>query len=155
VLGVGATMVELRRTKVGPLSEEKGLVTLHQLNDAVFRLKEGDETPLRKLVMPMEESLGGIGRIVIRDSAVEAVCHGARLGIPGVLSISEGVKKDDTIAIMSSKMELVAIGKALLSTHEVQSLHKGLASTTDRVVMRAGTYPKLWKSHSAQKPKVA
>jgi tRNA pseudouridine55 synthase len=155
VLGVGATMVELRRTKVGPLSEEKGLVTLHQLNDAVFRLKEGDETPLRKLVMPMEESLGGIGRIVIRDSAVEAVCHGARLGIPGVLSISEGVKKDDTIAIMSSKMELVAIGKALLSTHEVQSLHKGLASTTDRVVMRAGTYPKLWKSHSAQKPKVS
>jgi H/ACA ribonucleoprotein complex subunit 4 len=159
VLGVGATMVELRRTKVGPLNEESGFVTLHQLNDAMFRLKEGEEAPLRKIVMPIERTLGGIGRIVIRDSAVDAVCHGARLGIPGVLSISEGIKKDDTIAIMSAKLEMVAIGKALMSTDEVHSLHRGLASTTERVVMRAGTYPKLWKSQSAKKkadePKVS
>jgi tRNA pseudouridine55 synthase len=151
VLAVGATMVELRRTKVGPLTEANGLVTLHQLNDAMFRLKEGDEAPLRRLVMPMEGSLGTIGRIVIRDSAVDAVCHGARLGIPGVLSISSGVRKDDTVALMSAKQELVAIGKALLSTDEVHSLHHGLASTTERVVMKAGTYPKLWKSQSGKK----
>lgn len=151
VLGVGATMVELRRTRVGPLSEERGLVTLHQLNDAMFRLKEGDEGPLRKLVMPIEASLAETGKIVIRDSAVDAICHGARLGIPGVLSISEGVKKDDTVAIMSAKLELVAIGKALLSSDEVQSLHRGLASTTERVVMKAGTYPRLWKSQAGKK----
>ncbi len=151
VLGVGATMVELRRTRVGPLSEQSGLVTLHQLNDAMFRLRQGDEGRLRNLVMPIEESLGGIGRIVIRDSAVDAICHGARLGIPGVLSISEGVKRDDTVALMSAKLELVAIGKALLSAQEVQSLHKGLASTTERVVMKPGTYPKLWKSQSGKK----
>ncbi len=151
VLGVGATMVELRRTKVGPLTEENGFVTLHQLNDAMYRLKEGDEAPIRKLVTPIEWTLAGIGKIVIRDSAVEAVCHGARLGIPGVLSISEGIKKGDTVAIMSAKLELVAIGEALLSTDEVRSLHRGLASTTERVVMRAGTYPKLWKSQSKKK----
>ena len=148
VLGVGATMVELRRTKVGPLTEEKGLVTLHQLNDAVFRLKEGDEAPLRRLVLPVEESLGDIGRMVIRDSAVDAICHGARLGVPGVLAASDGVKKDDTVALMSAKGELVAIGKALLPTEEMRGLQRGLASTTDRVVMKAGTYPRLWKSHS-------
>jgi H/ACA ribonucleoprotein complex subunit 4 len=158
VLGVGATMVELRRTRVGPLTEEKGLVTLHQLNDAMFRLREGDESPLRKLVIPIEDTLGDLGRIVIRDSAVDAVCHGARLGIPGILSISEGIGKDDTIAIMSAKMELVAIGRALMPTDEVQSLHRGLASTTERVIMRAGTYPKLWKTQSkkkAEEPKVS
>jgi len=150
VLGVGATMVELRRTKVGPLTEERGLVTLHQLNDANFRLKEGDEAPLRKLVLPIEESLGDIGRITIRDSAVDAICHGARLGMPGVLAVSERVEKDDTVALMSSKGELVAIGKALLPTEEMRGLQKGLASTTERVVMKAGTYPRLWKSHAKQ-----
>jgi len=150
VLGVGSTMVELRRTTVGPLSETRGLVTLHQLNDAIYRLKDGDDALLRKLVLPIEESLGGIGRIVIRDSAVDAICHGARLGMPGVLSISEGVKKEDAVALLSAKHELVAIGKALLSTEEMCSVHRGLASTTERVVMRAGTYPRLWKSHSAQ-----
>jgi H/ACA ribonucleoprotein complex subunit 4 len=158
VLGVGATMIELRRTKVGPLTEEQGLVTLHQLNDAMFRLKEGDEALLRRLVMPIEDSLAGMGRVVVRDSAVDAVCHGARLGIPGILSISAGIRKDDTVAIMSGKLELVAIGKALLTTEEVRSMQKGLASTTERVVMKAGTYPKLWKSQSkkrAEGPRVS
>ena len=154
VLGVGATMVELRRTVVGPLSEEKGLVTLHQLSDAIYRLKRGDEAPLRKLVLPIEESLGSIGRVLMRDSAVDAICHGARLGIPGVLSVSDGIKKEDTVALMSAKNELVAVGRALLSTDEMRSLHRGLASTTERVVMRAGTYPKLWKTHSVQKKAV-
>ena len=153
VLGVGATMVELRRTRVGPLSEAGGLVTLHQLNDAVFRLKGGDEGALRRLVLPVENSLGSLARIVIRDSAVDAICHGARLGIPGVLSVSEGAKKDDTVALLSAKHELVAIGKALLSAEEMRSLHRGLASTTERVVMKAGTYPRLWKSHSSSKGK--
>ena len=151
VLGVGATMVELRRTRVGPFSEADGFVTLHRLNDAVFRQKSGDEAPLRSMVRPIEDSLGDIGKVVIRDSAVDAVCHGARLGIPGILSVSEGVKKDDTVAILSPKNELVAIGKALLSTDQMQSMRRGLASTTDRVVMRAGTYPKLWKSKSRKK----
>ncbi|HKT21999.1 MAG TPA: RNA-guided pseudouridylation complex pseudouridine synthase subunit Cbf5 [Nitrososphaerales archaeon] len=147
VLGVGATMVELRRTKVGPITEEKGLVTLHQLNDAAFRLKDGDDGPLRKAVLPIEECLGDIPKIVVRDSAVDAICHGARLGIPGILSASVGIKKDDTVALQSAKQELVAIGKALMSSEEIQSQRKGLASTTERVVMTAGTYPRLWKSH--------
>ena len=149
VLGVGATMVELRRTQVGPLSEERGFVTLHQLNDAAYRLKEGDEAPLRRLILPIEESLGSLGRVLIRDSAVDAICHGARLGIPGILSFSEGISKGDTVAIMSAKMELVAIGRALMSTEEIRPLQRGLAFATERVVMRAGTYPRLWKSHKA------
>jgi H/ACA ribonucleoprotein complex subunit 4 len=152
VLGVGATMVELRRTKVGPLSEEKGLVTLHQLNDAAYRLKQKDEGPLRRSVLPIEDSLGDIGKIVIRDSAVDAICHGARLGIPGVLAISEGIKKDDTVALLSAKQELVAIGRALIPADETRGLQRGLASTTERVVMKAGTYPRMWKSHSKGKP---
>ena len=151
VLGVGATMVELRRTKVGPLTEERGLVTLHQLNDALYRLKGGEEAPIRKLVLPIEETLGDIGRMTIRDSAVDAICHGARLGIPGVLAVSEGIEKDNTVVLMSAKGEMVAIGRALVSTEEMRGLQKGLASTTERVVLKAGTYPRLWKSHQKHK----
>lgn len=149
VLGVGATMVELRRTKVGPLTEAKGLVTLHQLNDAVYKLRSGDEAPIRSLVMPIENSLSSFKRVVIRDSAVDAVCHGARLGIPGILSVSEGIFKGEVITLMSSKGELVAIGKSLLSTEQIANTSRGLASTTERVVMKRGTYPKLWKKKHA------
>ncbi|MBI3840907.1 MAG: RNA-guided pseudouridylation complex pseudouridine synthase subunit Cbf5 [Thaumarchaeota archaeon] len=151
VLGVGATMVELRRTIVGPFNESQGLTTLHQLNDAVFRLKQGDEVPIRKAILPVEESLGSTKRLVVRDSTVDAVCHGARVGIPGILSVSEGVAKDDPLAILSPKGELVAVGKALLSTDEIRSLKRGLASSTERVIMKRSTYPKLWKKQPPAK----
>lgn len=146
VLGVGATMVELRRTKVGPLSEELGLTTLHQLNDARYRLDQGDEDPIRKAVLPIESSLGDIARIVVRDSAVDALCHGARLGIPGALSVTGTMAKGDPVVMMSQKNELVALGTALLPADQMETLRRGLAATTERVVMRPGTYPKLWKS---------
>jgi len=146
ILGVGATMVELRRTRVGPLSEGQGLTTLHQLNDAKFSLAQGDENPIRQAVHPIESSLGEIARMVVRDSAVDAVCHGARLGIPGILAVSTTMAKGVPVVMMSQKDELVALGTSLLSADEIQTLKRGLAATTDRVVMNAGTYPKLWKN---------
>ncbi len=145
VLGVGATMVELRRTKVGPLSEAMGFVTLHELNDSVFKLGGGDESGIRKCVLPVEASLVGIRRITVRDSAVDAVCHGARLAMPGVLSASGPVAKGDTIAVMSQKGELVALGKAIMTTEEMRGAQRGMVATTERVVMKRGTYPRLWK----------
>lgn len=151
VLGVGATMVELRRTLVGPLKESDGFVTMHQLSDAVFRLRSGDESALRELIKPIEDSLGATKKIVIRDSAVDAICHGARLGVPGVLSVSAGISKGDILVLVSAKGELVAIGNAMLSTEEMTSLKKGLACSTDRVIMKQGTYPKMWKSHAKAK----
>ena len=153
VLGVGATMVELRRTMVGPLKESDGFVTMHQLSDAVFKLRKGEESALRAIVKPIEDSLGVTKRIVMRDSAVDAICHGARLGLPGVLSVSSGISKNDILALMSAKGELVAIGKSILTTEEMTSLGKGLACSTERVIMKQGTYSRLWKSHP--KPKTA
>jgi len=148
VLGVGATMVELRRTAVASLRESDGLVTLHQLSDAVYRQRQGDDSALRSSVKPIEDCLGETKRITMRNSAVDAICHGARLGMPGVLSMSSGIARDDPVALMSAKGELVAIGKALLTTEEMEPLKKGLACSTERVVMRQGTYPKMWKSHN-------
>ncbi len=153
VLAVGATMIELRRTKVGPLKEEDGFVTLHQLNDAIFKLRAGDEAPLRNAVKPVERCIGSLRRLTVRDSAVDAICHGARLAVPGILSASEGIAKGETVVLMSGKGELVAIGKALMPASELQSVSKGLACTVERVVMNKGTYPMLWKHKAKAKPR--
>lgn len=146
VLGVGATMVELRRTKVGPLTDESGFVTLHDLNDAVFRMSNGDESRIRTLVRPIEACLGGIKEVVIKDAAIDAVCHGAMLAIPGIIALSPDISKGDTVVLLSAKGELVALAKANLSTQEVVAVKKGIAFPVNRVIMEAGTYPKLWKS---------
>ncbi|HLQ03954.1 MAG TPA: RNA-guided pseudouridylation complex pseudouridine synthase subunit Cbf5 [Nitrososphaerales archaeon] len=152
VLGVGATMVELRRTKVGPIDEKEGLVNLHELSYAQSRLEGGGEAAMRNAVRPVERYLREVRRVVIRDSAVDAICHGARLAIPGILSLSEGIVKGDTTVILTGKGELVAIGEALLTTEEITGAQKGLAFSVRRVVMKLGTYPRLWKTEKLQKP---
>jgi H/ACA ribonucleoprotein complex subunit 4 len=152
VLGVGATMVELRRTKVGPLSESQGLVTLHDLNDAVFRMKNGDETRIRAVVRPIESCLEGIKKVVVKDAAIDAVCHGAMLAVPGVVSLSSHISKDETVVLLSGKGELVGLGKAAMTTEEVVNSKKGIAFPVNRVIMEQGTYPKLWKT-AGREPK--
>lgn len=153
VVQVGATMVELRRTKVGPLNESDGLVTLHALSDALYQYKSGDESSLKKAILPIEECLGGINRVMIKDSAVDAVCHGAMLAVPGILSVSRGVAKGETSLILSAKGEMVGIGKARMTTDEVLQAEKGIAFSIDRVIMDQGTYPKLWRKSTEQAEK--
>ena len=152
VLGVGATMVELRRTKVGPIEERDGLVTLHELSYARSRLDGGGEAAIRGAVRPVEKYLDGIKKVVMRDSAVDAICHGARLAIPGILTLSDGIQKGQTTVILTGKGEVVAIGEALMTTEAVAESKRGLAFSVKRVIMKPGTYPKLWKTAQVQKP---
>lgn len=146
VLGVGATMVELRRTKVYNLSEDQGLVRLHELSASIHKWKEtGDETSLRSLILPIENVLQPFKKIIVRDSAIDALCHGAQLAIPGIVRFSPNIGQDDLVLVLSLKGELVALGKAILNSEVIEENSKGIAVKTDRVIMDAGTYPKLWK----------
>jgi H/ACA ribonucleoprotein complex subunit 4 len=147
VIGVGATMVELRRTRVCQL-DESDLVRLHDLYESAQILKEsGKETKLRELVRPVEYAVSFLKQIKIRDSAVESICQGAQLAIPGIVAMSKQIRKGDVIRIMTMKGELVAIAEAQLEETDLVKETHGLATVTKRVIMSPGTYPKMWKSH--------
>jgi H/ACA ribonucleoprotein complex subunit 4 len=152
ILGVGAHMQELRRTRAGPFVEtSSGRVTLHDVAYWFGEWEEKkDEKILHKIIQPMETALALIPKIVVRDSAVDAVCHGANLTAPGVLSAETGIQKDSMIAVLTLKGEAVALAKALLSTEEIMDLKHGTVATLQRVVMPRGSYPKVWKSGSAK-----
>ena len=49
----GAHMLELRRSQAG-IFEEKSSITLYQLDEALESLKQGDEQPLKNLLIPGE-----------------------------------------------------------------------------------------------------
>lgn len=147
-LGCGAHMQELRRTKTGPFREDT-LVTLHELKDAyVFWKEDGDESFLRQVVRPMEEGLAHLPKIIIRDSAVDAVCQGAAIAVPGILSLDRNIKKDDEICLFTLKGEAVALCTSLMNTDEMLENEHGIAAATERVIMNAGTYPQGWRSKS-------
>ncbi|NYB52764.1 MAG: RNA-guided pseudouridylation complex pseudouridine synthase subunit Cbf5 [Methanobacteriaceae archaeon] len=145
-LGCGAHMAELRRTRVGNFKEDETLKTLQDLTDAYHYWKEdGNEAPLRECVLPMEQSASHLKKIVVRDSAVDALCHGADLASGGILQYSEGIKKNETVAVLSLKGELVASGRALANSSEIERAEKGIMVDIKKVFMEPGTYPMMWK----------
>jgi H/ACA ribonucleoprotein complex subunit 4 len=146
ILGIGATMIELRRTKVSNL-DEHNMIRLHDLVDAYYSWKEdNNEDKLRKILLPVEYILEPLKCVIIRDSAVDALCHGAQLAIPGILELSPDIKPNDLVAIYTLKGEVVALAESLFSINELLELEKGIAFNTKRIIMKANTYPKGWKS---------
>jgi len=144
ILGGGAHMHELRRTRSGPFTESS-LITMYDLADTVDILsEEGDEGPLRRIIQPMEKALDLLPKIWIRDSAVEAICTGAALAVPGILSLESGIERGSMVAVMTQKGEGVALMKAEMSGDEILKSEHGIAATPIRVLMPRGTYPKMW-----------
>ena len=145
-IGVGAHMAELRRTQVGQLSEENNQVRLQDLKDAFYYYtEENDESYLRKTIMPAEEGIKHLNQIIIKDSAVEAVCHGANLASGGIVKLHSSIKKGETVLILTLKGELVASGETLFDAKDISQLETGLTVNVSKVFMPTGTYPKMWK----------
>jgi H/ACA ribonucleoprotein complex subunit 4 len=147
-LGCGAHMQELRRTRAGPFTENEKLTTLHELSYLHSLWQEtNDQTILKKFIHPIEKTLELLPKIYIRDSAVDAICHGAHLAAPGVLSIETNIKPNDLTAIFTQKAEAVALAKSLASTQEILKMDHGLVAKTERVLMHRGVYPKMWREN--------
>ncbi len=146
VLGVAAHMQELRRTRAGPFVE-KDIVTLHEVAYGFMKWQETkDEQLLRRFVRPMEDALALLPKITVRDSAVDALCHGASLTAPGVLKLESEMTKGSLVAIVSLKGEAIALARALVSAEELVKLNHGFVASIERVLMPRGTYPRFWKS---------
>jgi H/ACA ribonucleoprotein complex subunit 4 len=149
ILGCGAHMQELRRTRAGSFTEVDGLTSLYDLLIHVDRWREtGQEEDLRRIVYPMEKALELLPKIHVRDSAVAAICHGAYVAAPGVLSLETKIRKDDRVVIFTQKGEAVAFAKALKSSEEILEMNHGVVTQTIRVLMDRETYPKMWNKAS-------
>jgi H/ACA ribonucleoprotein complex subunit 4 len=147
VLGVGAHMQELRRTRAGPFTENSSThVNLHDIAYWFDEYKtKKDQAILRKFIQPMETALELIPKITVRDSAVDALCHGASLTAPGVVTVDTQIQKDTLIAVMSLKGEVITLSKATETTEQILEAKNGIVATPERVIMPRGTYPKVWK----------
>lgn len=144
-LGCGGHLQELRRTKSGIFSEEK-IITLQKLSDAFAVWKEsGNEQPLREIILPLELVADNMRVVVVKDSAVDAVCNGAPLGCGGLVLAQKNILPEDWTAILSLKGEMVAFGKAKMPAEEMVKKKMGLAVKTDKVLLAKGTYPSAWK----------
>jgi len=142
-LGVGASMEELRRTRSGQMAESSS-VTLQDITDAYVEWQRGDETWLRSMLRPFEEIFGAVPHVILKDSAVDAVAHGADLAVVGIAQLDSSIAPGAKVAMMTAKGEAVGIGTARMAADEMMRAKDGVAVSTDRVHMLPGTYPKAW-----------
>jgi H/ACA ribonucleoprotein complex subunit 4 len=141
-------MLELRRTRVGNFSEEKNLNTLQNLKDAytIFQT-EGEEYYLRKIILPMERMVDHMPKIYIRDTAVDALCHGADLAAAGVCYIDARITSKMLIAYMTLKKELIGFGITQKKAMEIYKAKSGIVAKTNKIFMKRGVYPR-WSEKS-------
>ncbi|KAB5551736.1 hypothetical protein DKX38_009047 [Salix brachista] len=145
ILGVGAHMQELRRVRSGILGEKDNMVTMHDVMDAQWVYDNyRDESYLRRTIMPLEVLLTSYKRLVVKDSAVNAICYGAKLMIPGLLRFENDIEAGEEVVLMTTKGEAVALGIAEMTTAVMATCDHGIVAKIKRVVMDRDTYPRKW-----------
>lgn len=144
-VAIGAHLQDLRRTRAAALTEDDA-VSLYDLRDALEEHKQGNSEAIARMFHPMEILLAQIPKIEVKDSAVDAICHGANLAVPGLVSLDEGIIKGDLVAVMTLRGEGVGLGHALMDAQEIMKRNEGFAVDISRVFMATGTYEKAWSS---------
>jgi H/ACA ribonucleoprotein complex subunit 4 len=145
LLGCGAHMQELRRVRSGILTEKDSMVTMHDVLDAQWLYEnKKDESYLRHVIKPLEYLLTNYKRIVVKDSAVNAICYGAKLMVPGLLRHESGIEVNEEVVLMTTKGEAIALGIAQMTTAVMATCDHGVVAKIKRVVMERDTYPKRW-----------
>jgi len=139
-LGTGAHMAALRRTQAGPFGLHEA-VKHEQVERAVAQARAGDEAPLRSLVHPVDEVVCRVlPRLSMDDGAVDAVCCGVPLAVPGVCGFDDFLA-GEAVALMTLKGELVGVGRARADSESLAAAQRGVAATPRRVFLARGTYP--------------
>eukprot|EP00048_Salpingoeca_helianthica_P006908 m.104226 g.104226 ORF g.104226 m.104226 type:complete len:476 (-) comp14168_c1_seq1:723-2150(-) len=145
MLGVGAHMQELRRVRSGVQGEKDNLVTMHDILDAQWVYDNTkDESYLRRAIKPLEVLLVKHKRIVVKDSAVNAICYGAKLMLPGLLRYADGIEIGEEVVLMTTKGEAIALGIAQMTTAVMSSCDHGVVASIKRVIMERDLYPRRW-----------
>ena len=118
---------------------------MHDLLDAQYLYDTlRDETYLRRIVQPLEALLTNYKRIVLKDSAVNAVCYGAQILLPGILRFDSNIQMNEDIVIISTKGEAVALANALMTSATMLTCDHGQVAKTKRVIMERDVYPRKW-----------
>ena len=104
----------------------------------------------------------GYKRIVVKDSAVNAVCYGAKLMIPGLLRYEADISLNEEVVLMTTKGpfmcrpprffglismhigEAIALAIAQMSTVELATCDHGVVAKVKRCIMERDTYPRRW-----------
>ena len=140
-IGTGGNLVELIRIRTGRIKEENAF-TLQDLKDAMEFFKNGDNSYLKKILRPGKELTDFLPKIIVKETAIEAIVNGAPLYSAGVEKVEGNLSLNSIVAIFSPQEELISLGK-VVNNLDISSKDPFVKMET--VIMERGKYPKTWK----------
>ena len=127
----GSRMEELRRVSVWNISE-KDAVTLQDFSDAIYAYKEkGNPSLLLKILHPPQDLIDA-KRIQIRPSAAEAIMHGAQLTAPGVESLDDSIRKEETVKLYCGD-KFIGMGHTIFPARKIRERTHGYVVYVERI----------------------
>ncbi|NWT02227.1 DKC1 protein, partial [Mionectes macconnelli] len=127
------------------VSLQDNMVTMHDVLDAQWQYDNNkDESYLRRVILPLEKLLTSHKRLVMKDSAVNAICYGAKIMLPGLLRYEDGIELNQEIVVVTTKGEAICLAVALMTTAVISTCDHGVVAKIKRVIMERDTYPRKW-----------
>ncbi|MGA7923130.1 MAG: RNA-guided pseudouridylation complex pseudouridine synthase subunit Cbf5 [Thermoplasmata archaeon] len=152
-LGVGGHLEELRRVGTGPFTETDA-VSLRQLTDALDGARSGSPEALGKILHPMQEVWGEFPPVVLKDSAVAAVAHGADVARGGIADLPRPFAAHAAVVLLDRHGALIALGTALTDSREIPGTLHGWVVDSTRVFVDPSRYPRSWARSALARPTV-
>jgi len=81
-------------------------------------------------------------KIYVRDTAVDALCHGADLASAGVCYVDARIHPNMQIVYMTLKKELIGFGTAKMEAMKIYKAKSGIVANTNKIFMERGVYPR-------------
>ena len=100
-LGIGAHMIKLRRTRAG-IFKEKNSVSLEEFKKAAEEYKEGNEKPLRKIIIPAEIITELFPVVQVKESSLKEIFAGSPIHKKDLLK-TEKFEKNQIICVFSQQ----------------------------------------------------
>ncbi len=127
----GSRMEELRRIAVGNISEKES-VTLQEFSDALYAFREkNNSAPLLRILHSPEELIDA-KKIFIKPKAAEAIMHGAQLTAPGVESLDDSIKKEETVKLYCGD-RFIGMGRTIFPAHKIKKRTHGYVVYIERI----------------------
>ena len=83
-------------------------------------------------IQPIEKALKYLPKCWVFDTTLKSLSHGRDVAIPGISKL-ENFRKNEVVAVMNLKEEIVAIGEAMMSGVEINNQQKGIAIKAQKV----------------------
>ncbi|OGC78504.1 MAG: tRNA pseudouridine(55) synthase TruB [candidate division Zixibacteria bacterium RBG_16_40_9] len=114
-LGCGAALAALRRTRVGPYDLDQAL-TLKQIEEI------HQDNKISDYIISIPEILKDVPQVLLRKDSEEKIKNGAELKKENLVSF-DNFKTEELVKVVNTRGEVVALGKFLVSSQELDQTY--------------------------------